>query len=163
MIYTISNFIKSGSKSMNVNGSVTPQTFTYSPGVPAQILGITCILKDEGTCSLTNFGAIAGLTNGLLIQVVIGGVTTTMSTLKDNADLTTRFGFNQFGSSAVLSVLSIVTPVGFGNSNNVFVGYLEFPQSAPVVLDSADSIQVVIQDNLTNIDLLQMAVKAVMD
>ena len=159
----IQNLLNSGAKAMNVNGSVTPQTFSYSPGngSTVAIAGITILFKDEGTTSFDKFGAITALTNGVVMQVTLSDNTTAMTTVKDNADLCTRFHANQFGSGAILSLLSIATPEGFGNSNNVFVGFMEFPN--PIVLTNTDSISVIIQDNLSNIDFMQMACKILKD
>lgn len=156
------NLLNAGSKIMNVNGSVTPQIFSYSPSgtTTVAILGMTCLFNDEGTTSLTKFGAITVLTNGLLVESVVDSTTSQITNIKDNSDLCTRFMFNQFGNSAVLSVLSIVTPVGFGNTNNVFIGYLEFRQ--PLVLNgSSDSIKATVRDNLSGIDLLNISINGV--
>lgn len=155
---SIQNLLNSSSKAMNVNGSVTPVSFSYSPesGVSA-ITGMTILFKDDGSTSFDKFGAIMALTNGITINTNISSAISTITTIKDNADLCTRFHFNQFGNSAVLSLLSIVTPEGFGNSNNVFIGYMDFLD--PIILFNTDSIYVTIQDNLTNIDFIQMACK----
>lgn len=155
---SIRNFLNSSSKDMNVNGSVTPVSFSYSPesGVSA-ITGMTILFKDDGSTSFDKFGAITALTNGITINTNISSTISTITTIKDNADLCTRFHFNQFGNSAVLNLLSIVTPEGFGNSNNVFIGYMDFLD--PIILFNTDSIYVTIQDNLTNIDFIQMACK----
>lgn len=149
--------LNSGSKAMNVNGG-SPVTFSYSPGTGTiRVTDIMVLLKDEGTNSFSNFGALAGLTNGVLIRWSIGGSTKTFATIKDNATLTNVFPDHQhFGSSAVLSILSVVTPVGFGNSNNVFKGKFHFPNA--IDLTDSDAIQALVQDNLTNIDTLEMGV-----
>lgn len=160
----IFNLTNGGSKNLNVNGSLTPQTFTYSPGAGniAIVTGLTCLLQDEGTTSFNKFGAITALTNGITVQITIGGVSTIWATIKDNADLCTRFNTNnQFGNSAVLSVLGIVTAQGFGGSNNVFAGIFRFPSEYTVTLSDSDSISVTINDNLTAIDSFQMAVNVV--
>jgi len=162
MLISIQNFLNSGSKNMNVDGSSVSKVFTYSPGSgSACITGLTCLLKDDGTSSFDKFGAISGLSNGILITTTISNNTRTITTIKDNADLCTRFHYNQFGNSAVLSILSVATPEGFGNTNNVFVGYLDFP--SPVILKDSDSIDITIRDNLTNIDFLQISCKIIQD
>lgn len=154
----IQNLLLSNSKSMNVDGT-TPKTFIYTAPQALAILGISCILKDEGNTSLNKFGAITALTNGILIQATIGGITSTIMTIKDNSDLCKIFEVNQFGNSAALSILGIVTPEGFGASNNIFVGNTEFKNPFTLILNQDDTIQAVVQDNLTNIDILEMTVK----
>lgn len=152
----VENLLNGSAKAMNVNGSSVNQTFSYSPGEEtAHIVALVCLFKDDGANDLIKFGALAALTNGVLIKAVISEQDIPITTIKDNADMVTRFAQNHFGSSAVLSILGITTPVGFGGSTNIFAGRLEF--SSPIVLTGDDAISVVIRDNLTNIDLFQIA------
>lgn len=156
------NLLNAGSKSMAVDGSSVNKTFSYAPSVPTDLQGISLLIKDEGTTSLSNFGAISGLTNGVVLQTVIGGVTTTIATMKDNADLVTRFSLNSFGNGAVLSILSIVTPQGFGATNNMMIGTMQISPNT-VILNSGDEIDAIVKDNLTAVDVLQIAIKARID
>lgn len=149
-----------GSKAMNVNGSVTPVVFSYAPGA-GELLAmshITLALKDEGATPFNVFGALgSALTNGIKIEAVITGTTHLIATIKDNADLCTRFTFSQNANGAVLSLLGISVPQGFGASNNIFIGSLHFDEPIVVVGDNGDSIKVTVQDNLTGVDILSMA------
>lgn len=160
LIPVISNITNSGSKAMNVNGSSVNQTFSYSPGgsLVVAINKISCILRQGAgdNTSFTNFAAISALTNGILVQCSINGSTSTIATIKDNSDLCHKFHFNQFGNSSVLSILSIVTSEGFGNTSNAFIGTMELVQ--PLVLVGSDSISVLIQDNLSSVGLLNMSI-----
>jgi len=155
--------LNGSSKAMNVNGATTPVVFTYSPGgsTPVEIHKITCLLKQSSgdNTAFSNFAALSALANGVLIQCTIAGNTTTMATLKDNSDLCNMFSINQFGSSAVLSILSVVTPQGFGNSTNSFIGAMQFQQ--PFLLTGSDTITVTIQDNLSSVGLLNMSIAGV--
>lgn len=155
MIYSLNQLLNGVSKLMNVNGSVTPRVFTYTAESDQLLTSLLCLLKDEGSTAFGNFGTLAALTNGVLIQIVQSGVTKTLGTAKDNADICMIFPKNQFGNGAVLSILSIVSPEGFGDTNNCFVGSLNF--SKPITLLSGDSVTVTIQDNLTNVDVFQMS------
>lgn len=152
----VENLLNSTSKDMTIDGSSVSVVFSYSP-VSGSVLinSLSCLLQDEGDTSLSKFGSLNSLTNGILIKATIGGQDFNLTVIKDNADLITRFSKNHFGSSAVLSILGVVTPEGFGNSNNIFVGRMEFTR--PLLLTNSDSISVVIRDNLSNIDLLNMA------
>lgn len=155
----IINLSNSGSKNMCVNGSSNAQTFSYTNtnSSPVTLNGISILLSHNGTTPFGVFGALSSsLTNGIIIQTNINGTANTLTSIKDNSDLCTRFQQNQFGSSAVLSILSIVTPEGFGNSNNVFVGFMEFPD--PILLNVNDSISAIVQDNLSSVNYLQIAV-----
>lgn len=163
LITTIDCLKNSGSKNMNVDGGGTPKVFSYSPGSTSvvAITQLTIILKDDGTTSFTNFGAISGLANGILIEANVVSNNTTITNIKDNADLASRYTFSQFGNSGVLSILGISTPQGFGSSNNVFVGSLKLAE--PLVLDGSfsDSITATVRDNLSSIDILQMGFHSV--
>lgn len=165
MIIQLHQLLNSGSKAMGVNGSVSNKTFSWSPGVgnSAALIGLSVVLKDEGTTSFDKFGAITALTNGLLIQITQDGVTRTITTIKDNADLCNMFPWSQFGNGSILSILGIGTPQGFGASNNVFVGSLESDPAFTIVLNDSDTVQAVVQDNLSAIDILQMTVKVHVD
>lgn len=151
--------LDSSTKGMNVNGSSVNKTYSYSPGSgTVRIKSLSVLLQDEGTTSFNKFGAITALTNGIVIQWSKGGSTTTFATIKDNSDVTNIFSDMQhFGNSAVLSILSVVTPQGFGNTNNVFRGKTLFNGGDNLLSDS-DSISAIVKDNLTNIDTLEMGV-----
>lgn len=145
-------------KAMNVNGSGgSTKTFIFTTTAPSRVVAISALLKDEGNTQFSNFGAISGLTNGVLLQWTKGGVTSTLATIKDNGDMSNIFSDMQhFGNSAVLSLLSIVTPEGFGNTNNVFRGKMTLGHDN--ILATSDSVSAIVQDNLTNIDVLEMGI-----
>lgn len=153
----LQSLLNGAAKSMSVNGSVTPQSFSYSPGTGSvQVNAITIVIRDEGNSALSNFGAISALNNGLQIKVNISGVEATLFNIKDNADMCAFFSEKCFGSSAVLSLLGITTPVGFGASNNIFCGEIDF--NRPILLTDSDSITAYVRDNLSAIDTLNMAI-----
>lgn len=161
---TIDNFKNAGSKLMNINGSVTPQVFSYAPSSDeiTALNELTVVLTDEGTSPLGVFGSLgAALTNGIKIEVVLNGVTTQISLIKDNADLASRFTFSQFGNGSVLSILGLGTAQGFGNSNDVFVGSLQLPEPLVLVGSTGDQVKITIQDNISAIDVFQMGFHAV--
>ena len=161
MISMIQQLLNAGSKAMNVDGHTTPKVFTFTASGTQVVTGLVCLLKDEGATTFGNFGAISALANGVLIQATQGGNTRTIATIKDNADLCTVFPQNQFGNGAILSILSIATPEGFGDTNNCFSGSVSFVN--PITLNNGDTITVTIQDNLTSVDTFQMSVLAAAD
>lgn len=153
MISMVKNLLNATSKAMNVNGSLIPVTFSYAPGMAVQVYGYTFLIEDAGTCGFGSFGAIAALTNGILLRCTLAGITTTQVVLKDNGDIVGSFSENQhFGSPGVASGLGLLT--GFGNSNTVFRGEFKFP--TPLELGAADSISAYVQDNLSAIGTLQV-------
>lgn len=157
----IKSLLLSGSKEMKVDGT-TPKTFSYTATATSLVRKIRIAMIDDGASTAIKFGSITGLTNGILIQSVIGGVTSTIATLKDNGDIITHFSGLNFGSSAVLSILGLVTPQGYLDSTDVIVGamaFAEYPGVVDIILRSGDKIQAVVQDNLTSIDFLRMTVE----
>lgn len=151
-----------GSKEMNVNGSmISPVIFSFSPlsGNHSKLTRINFTMIDEGAATVGKFGAINVLTNGILIRTNIGGVTFPVAILKDNGDLTTHFSQPYFGSGAVLSLLGIITPLGFLNTNNAFIAGIDLRAEQNIILSSSDSVEVLIRDNLTAIDFLRMTVE----
>lgn len=159
MIPINQNLLNGASKAMNVDGSSVPKSYLFTASQTTQILGLSCVLKDDGVTSFNKFGSITALTNGVLIRTTVNGVTTNICTIKDNVELCHRFPRNQFGNAAVLSILGIVTPEGFGDTNDGFIGYKKFDVDQRFILQANDTLEVVIQDNLTNIDLLEMSME----
>ena len=143
---------------MNVNGSGTAQSFSFSPGTgPFAVTDIDVLLEDAGADNFNKFGAITALTNGIKIQWTISGTTTVLAIVKDNAEMTNIFPHHQhFGSGAILSLLGVVTPEGFGNSSTVFKGCIHFDQ--PVLLQDSDILEAIVQDDLTAIGTLEIGI-----
>lgn len=151
-------------KEMNKNGSVTPKSYGYTATEITKVLSLSLLIIDEGSTSTDKFGALSALQSGVLIQAVLGGVTKTIATLKDNGDIVNACDRNSFGSSAVLSVLGISTPQGFLDSNDAFIGEIilgEISEISPldIILQADDVIKAVVQDNLTGLNFFRISVK----
>lgn len=152
------SLLNNGSKSMNIDGHITPKTFSYSPGTgnSAEILSLGVLLEATGTDPFNKFGNLTALTNGMQLSVTIGGITTVLMTVKDNTDFCTFFSQNNFGSSAIGALNA---GIGFGASIDVFNGRLEFNNNQLILTDN-DSIQITIQDNLSSIGTLACSISA---
>lgn len=151
MITIVKHLLNSGSKAMNVNGE-TPVTFSYSPSSgTVAVIGLTLVLEDAGATGLGSFGALSALSNGVEVSCTIGGNSTVMMLLKDNADLCTAFSFSQVGSGAVST---LGAPIGFGDSADLIVASLIF--RSPLLLTDSDSIQAKVQDNISGLGAFQM-------
>lgn len=129
---------RSGAVALNVNGSTTPQTFTFPAGAKATTvyavrLGFTFTTV---TFNGTNFGA-AAITNGIAVQATISGATNTIFTLRTNEDFYLANGSGQLvsGGTGILLCASII-----------------FNQ--PLAVSSTDQIAVVVQDNLAIANIL---------
>lgn len=80
--------LNGGSDNLLVDGSVTPVVFTY-PAHPTQDISLQeikfVLVSNSVTFGSNYFGATAGpLTNGVLVEVVAGGVAGTIYNLKQN-------------------------------------------------------------------------------
>ena len=153
--------LNSGSKEMDVDGT-TPKIFSYTASATAILKKLKFGIIDTGACPSNKFGAITALSNGVLIQTVIGGSTTTIATLKDNGDLWTISEETDFGSSATLSILGTITPQGFLNTTNGFSGCIKFPESHKadrILLSTDDTVQAVVQDDIEGLDFFRMTIE----
>lgn len=164
MITMFKPLLNNGSKNLAVDGT-TPKTFSYVAEGIEVVTGFVCILKDEGASDLSKFGGRNSLTNGILIQATQAlynqGSARTIASIKDSADLCKAFPINHFGNGAVLSVLGVSTPQGFGGSNNTCMGFLDFHPCHSIDLQSGDSVSVLIQDNLTGVDVFEISARVV--
>lgn len=147
-------------KSMAVNGASVNKVFSWVPdeGKEISVSKLTILLKDDGASTFAKFGSISVLTGGILIEAVIDGVAREICNIRDNGDLCTHFPFSQFGSAAVLSILSVVTPQGFGDSNDVFVGSMQFSEPLGIIAANGDLIRATVRDDLSAIDTLLIGI-----
>lgn len=156
LITSIGNIVNDsgGSKAMNVDGSSVVKTFTYSPGTgnAALLVGISILMENAETATLTNFGNIDGLSNGILIELGLNGNVHTLTNIQDNADLCTRFKRNYFSNHASPSLF---IPPEFDRGTDLFVGTLDLHN--PIGLVGNDFIRVTIRDDLSDISYLQMS------
>lgn len=148
IITQVVDLLNGSSKSMKVNGSVTPQEFSYSPGNgTVEILAIAVALADDAASDWTKFGALTGLTNGLLLEFVPDGSSaTTLMVIKDNADMAVRFHKVSFGPSLVSALGALL---GFGGTQFNFIGLLEL--TSPLSLTGNDAIRATVRDNLAGL------------
>jgi hypothetical protein len=150
--YPISRYLLNGASSaMNVNGSVTNQTFSYTPpaGLISFIHGIQFFIFDNGTVDTNEFGQITALTNGLLVRATIDGVNRDIATIKNNIDITNFFPFETLVSN---------TGTGWLNQLDYYRGMMRFPIPLKLDQSAGDSVSIIVRDNLTGIDILNASV-----
>jgi len=136
-----------GSKYLSVDGSGTPVNFDYT--VPAgdifYIQVLSFIMQDVGTNSLAKFGGLTALTNGVKIEMRIGGTTYLTTIIKTNAELITTFN------------------TGIGVENSLFsatlAGNITFDSPIRMVGDDGDYLRVIIQDDLEDIGFFESRVQ----
>lgn len=133
-----------GTHLLNVDGSVTPLTFTARPGPGASwaIKGISVYLIDNTQMDDSTFAGIPALANGIVLRRK-NGISKTIGNVKTNA------GLRVFGSPSFYSDKAPAGLYGFFSRLNTeeFFG-------ASVELNgaTADELQIIVQDNLTAID-----------
>ena len=128
-----------GSEDMTVNGSVTPVSFRFAPpaGEIWYVVNTTFLIDDTGINSLTRFGALNSLTNGVLFRTSINGTVYLMATLQENQDLLGEFPDHTLSPSGLFT--------------NLLAGGVEFEIPIKLVGDDGDYIEFLVQDNLTQI------------
>lgn len=150
-VWIVSQFLNGSSKNMDVDGSVTPVDFSYSPtSGKIYIKQISFFIADNGITPPDKFGKITALTNGLVLEVQTKGNVYQICNIKDNADLVNIFSNEPLipGSNS-----------GFLDNNDSYSGNLLFDM--PIVLDTSmsDYIKFIVQDDLSGIDFLQANLK----
>lgn len=141
VIYQPKALLNGASRTMNVNGSVTPQNFLYT--VPSNttyyLESISIIISDNGTPTAAKFGDLAALTNGFRLQIKSNGTTYDIYNFKTNGELTLVFN-------------SMFTPpsAGWLNDTDLMVGTLRF--NRPIKLVASDFVQFTVRDNLSGLN-----------
>lgn len=138
------------SKDMNVNGSITPVNFNFTPTSGSYYVEkIIIFIADTGTQSFDNFGAIAGpLTNGLLIKTKSNGAENDFINLKNNTDIAMSFHEH--------AVLLAAISTGFLNSNDFFMGSISFNNPITLKSSTGDFLRATVRDDLTALTILRI-------
>jgi hypothetical protein len=134
-------------KDMNVDGSVTPQIFTVAPlsVQSGDITRIICEIRDNAGMDFETFGALAALTNGMVIRVNNGdGTFRQLYNFKSNGDIILQ-GFDH----------DFATNIGGGTRGfTARITWAGQPKHGVAVrLDGAlgEELEIVIQDDLTGL------------
>lgn len=90
-VYIVGSEVTYSNQNLNVNGSITPVTFTLRTGAPSipssvDINRMIIICETTGAVDLNKFGDLTALTNGLVFRKQNGDVRN-MFNIKKNADL----------------------------------------------------------------------------
>ena len=150
-------FLRSnGSKDMNIDGSVTPVTFSvehHRAVMDMDIFRVNMVILDAGPAA-SEFGGIPnGLTNGLLIRVM----DSQGNILLDFLDGLTIRNNSDFGLLAGPD-WPIVTGAG---TDAVSVRWTIAKAGDSVVLNKGDRFEVVVQDDLTSLDSFRIQVQGI--
>lgn len=151
--YTMERLLNGGSDNQAVNGSGTPQAFLFSPspGEIAFVDRLNFFMNDTGTTTITEYGNISGLSNGVLIAYQSLGVLYTLFNMQNNMDITIMFGEN----------LGLPSSGGaFLNSNDSVIGTCGFQRPITLNGDDGDFFGMQIRDNLSGLDYQKASVLA---
>lgn len=141
-------FLKNGgSSSMAVDGT-TPVTFSLTAsGRTMVVVRMIVHIEDTGTFADTSYGAVAGpLTNGILLRVNTANESANVDLL-DGSKITSTFEWSRYCYDTV-----VITP-GAGAKTAVVrwtFGKYAGPYGG-LVLEPGESLECVIQDNLSDL------------
>ncbi len=145
------------SADMNVNGSITPVSFRYTPdpGSIEILQYVTLLVIDPGTFGATQFGSLAGLTNGIILNVNTDGVgPLENTTIKNNTDFLQCFT----GSVGTPGVGSMDGPF---DTADWLAGTYSY-EANPLVLDGdkGDFIEIIVRDNLLLLQSMRASMRS---
>lgn len=148
-VYVKTSLLNGASEAMNVDGSVTPAHFDFTPSGSIQyyLESLTVFLEDAGSTDIGDFGVIpGGLTNGLRILVTKSATDYELANIKNNRQLASVFSSHPMLQS---------NGAGFFNATDNFAGTLILGQ--PVLINgSSDKVRVTVRDNLSTLDALSI-------
>lgn len=144
---TVSEYLlNGGNNALNVDGSGTPQLFTFEPSQPFYFSRLLLYIEGSTNFSSTEFANIAALTNGVLLE----SDDTTLENWQDNVDLVTTF-YDANGYSSL------------NNANRSIAGRWTFrnltPNNDSIVINNY--FRVTIRDNLSTLSIFRMKVQGV--
>ena len=130
-----------GITDMRVNGSVTPVVAKFSPTKPCEIHRMIVHIEDAGNLVAGTYGAEAALTNGVTMTQTDDSNPTIVNTLTGQNGIKTNSDWGH--------VCYDVRYNTFGSGNNFVTVRWTFAKSGiPLKLESGDSLNVNINDNL---------------
>lgn len=152
-VFVIGSTVVKGSSQMNVDGSVTPQIFTFGPfplTVGIDVVRFTGYIQDGTAMDDAKFGGIPALINGMVLRKT-DGISQNLWNAKSNNELAVLAGgdFNYTDKA----------PAGsFGARFRVTYGGNDKHGTVIRVVNS-DFLQIIIQDDLTDLEAFYMNVQ----
>jgi len=143
-IFTSSAILETGSWNLNVNGSVTPQIFSFRALTTSNIHihSINCTMLDASAMDDGLFGGLTALTNGVVFRLKDGYT-------KNTALITNNLGFIEQGFDLTYASKAPAGQYGLRTKKVI-------PDVGGIIyeLDATENgeFQVIIQDDLTGLD-----------
>ena len=137
---------------INVNGSVTPIPFTWTPpaGTVFKLDEVDIVFTGPGNINnVSNFMNMSTLTNGLMFETHIDGVVNEVVNLKTNFDL-----INQLNTTFELKLLG---------TTNVLVGNIKLKRPLVFDGDNSDLMCAVVRDDFSGLDYSAISVVGVIE
>lgn len=154
LVHIDRRFSNGGSTDMGVDGSLSPQDFTFGPpaGQTWYVENLQVLVIDSGTTGPNDFGAINdGVNNGFQILQEIDSVEYELGNFQNNASLSLCFAQSSFASS---------TQNGWYDSRNFYQGVKDFNNMITLSGDDGDQLIARVRDNLTGLDNFIMVGRA---
>lgn len=137
---------------MNVDGSSTPQIFTFRAGVaPVDITRILLTIHSSGATAPNDglFGNKAALTRGIVLRI-FNGAKETVFNFKTNGDIKKWCYDVNYAGAPPTGKQGVSSRITFGGQSK---------HGVVVRISGADRIQWIVQDNLTDQDLVDCALE----
>jgi hypothetical protein len=143
-VYRSQRLLNGSSELMNVNGSVTPVNFDFTPASNETwyLEAINLFFWDSGTTSPTNFGGLAALTNGVQVIIKANGTEYTYCNLQNNMHLGINFPMHR----------TIPATSGFYENSDIYIGTVVFQVPVRLTQSTADFVRFRVRDNITGLD-----------
>jgi len=153
IIPTMQFLLDTANKSMDVDGSVTPVVFSFSPASTEVwiVHKIRITMSTSSIKGVTDFGVLSTLANGLLFEWDINSAATQILNVTTNTELLACFG-NEFNDGATGNNMA-------AENGAIYVAQLDFSED-PRRLTDLDEIRATVRDDLTTLDELFVTILA---
>lgn len=146
-----STYLTNGSTiNMNVNGATVNVNYDYTATETIKYVeSLTMYISDNANFDESQFGAVAGLANGVQITYRSKGQVRTLNNLQNNIDIFMSFRENHFSD----------VDSGLLGTSRLYTGGIRFQQRIALDPSQGDYIRVTIRDNLTGLVQLRFVVR----
>ena len=157
VLWVDKRFTNGSNFNMDVNGSSTPQDFTFGPpsGQIWFVNDIQIIILDPGSPDIDDFGSIGGgLNNGVQLIQQINSTEYELGNFADNGSLSLCFADSAYSTSAAED------GIGWLDEDDMFMGIKKL--SKPIRLNGTNGDKLIfrIRDNLNAIQRFQAVARA---
>lgn len=151
--FQIGDIFQDGNKNMNVNGSITPRLFSLRAdpelNITIDVTRIIIHITDQTAMDDNKFGGITKLTNGIVLRRK-DGYYFNIFNIKSNGEIGELAFDKVYDDKAPSGFYGFSARLTFAGQNKVGV---------TIRLGSTDDLQVIVQDDLTDLDSFRIMVE----